>query len=283
MRWQQSLPVTLGAMVVDLHTHTTFSDGALMPAELGELVRSAGVEIWSITDHDTLGAYADLASADGIHLVPGVELSATWSGRGVHIVGLNIDLDSPDLQDMTRRQLAARERRATLIAERLERRGLAIDLDSIRRAADGHSIGRPHFANALVASGQVRDVRTAFRKYLGPGKPGDVKSEWPALPNAVQAIRAAGGTAVLAHPGKYRLTRSRLRCLADDFKAAGGRAIEVVCGPQEQGLTRHLAELALDRGFDVSVGSDFHAPLPWSRPGVSADAIKGCSPVWDRW
>ena len=184
---------------------------------------------------------------------------------------------------MLGRQQAARERRAELIAKRLERRGLAVDLDAVRHGANGCSIGRPHFARALVASGQVRDVKTAFRKYLGAGKPGDVKTEWPDLAEAVAAIRAAGGTAVLAHPAKYRLTRSRLRCLADDFKAAGGRAIEVVCGPQEAGLGQRLAELAESLSFSVSLGSDFHAPVPWNQPGVPADVVRNCTPVWDRW
>ena len=270
-------------MLVDLHTHTTASDGALTPVELFEHVRAAGVELWSVTDHDTIAAYADLAAVQGLHLVAGVELSATWAGRGIHIVGLNVDLESADLREALRRQQSARRRRAVIIAERLERRGLDVDLDAICRGTDAHSIGRPHFANALVATGQVKDVKTAFRKFLGAGKPGDVKTEWPELDETVLAIRAAGGTAVLAHPAKYRLTRSRLRCLADDFKAAGGDAIELVCGPQEQGLAGRLVELAEDIGFSISLGSDFHAPLPWSRPGVEADEVRDCTPVWDQW
>ncbi len=270
-------------MLVDLHTHTTASDGALTPAELLELVREAGVELWSVTDHDTVAAYAELEAAGGVHLVAGVELSAVWAGRGVHIVGLNVALESADLHEALHRQQSARERRAVMITERLQRRGLNVDLDAIRREAGADSIGRPHFARALVATGQVKDVKTAFQKYLGAGKTGDIKTEWPELDEAVLAIRAAGGTAVLAHPAKYRLTRSRLRCLADDFKAAGGDAIELVCGPQEQGLAGRLVELAKDFGFSVSLGSDFHAPLPWSRPGVEAAEVRDCTPVWDQW
>ena len=139
-------------------------------------------------------------------------------------------------------------------------------------------------ANLVVTErGQVKDARTAFRKYLGAGKPGDVKTEWPELGETIAAIRAAGGTAVLAHPAKYRLTRMRLRCLADEFKAAGGQAIELVCGPQQHDLTGRLAELARDCGFSVSLGSDFHAPSSWNRPGVAADVIRDCIPVWDQW
>lgn len=283
MRWPERRPVTLRGMLVDLHTHTTASDGTLEPVELLEHVRTAGVELWSVTDHDTIAAYADLEGVDGIHIVAGVELSATWGGRGVHIVGLNVDLESSDLRDTLRLQQSARERRAGLIADRLARRGLEIDLDAIRREADSASLGRPHFARALVASGQVRDVRTAFRQYLGAGKPGDVKTEWPEMRDAVSAIRAASGTAVLAHPAKYRLTRTRLRCLADDFKTAGGQAIELVCGPQQPGLAGRLMELARDCGFSVSLGSDFHAPLSWSRPGVLTDVIRECPAVWDQW
>lgn len=270
-------------MRVDMHTHTTASDGTLTPVELLEHVRAAGVDLWSVTDHDTVAAYGDLDAVDGLELVPGVELSAAWAGRGVHIVGLNIDLASTDLDATLKRQRAARDRRAMIIAERLARRGLDIDLDVLRRDAGADSIGRPHFARALVDSGQVKDVKTAFRRHLGAGKPGDVKTEWPDLETVVAAVRAAGGTAVLAHPGKYRLTRTRLRCLADDFKAAGGAAIELVCGPQERGLADRLEDLARACGFSVSLGSDFHAPLAWSRPGVPTSALGDCTPVWDTW
>ena len=270
-------------MKVDLHTHTTASDGALTPRQLLDVLQNEGVELWSITDHDTVAAYRQLPPQDNIHVVTGIELSAVWLGRTIHVVGLGIDSESDEMTRIVDRQQQARCQRAEAIANRLRAAGLDIDLDDVRRRADGSSIGRPHFAASLVDSGEVRDVRTAFRKYLGAGRPGDVKTLWPPLDDIVARIRAASGVAVLAHPGKYKLTRTKLRSLAEDFRAAGGEAIELVCGPYDPASRRLLADLASDFGFSVSIGSDFHAPVPWNRPGVSADLVRGCRPVWDAW
>jgi predicted metal-dependent phosphoesterase TrpH len=270
-------------MKVDLHTHTTASDGSFTPRQLLDTVCAEGVELWSITDHDTVDAYRELPRFDDIRIVPGIELSAVWLGRTIHVVGLDIDLNSPELEAMVNLQGQARERRAEMIAGRLQRRGLQVDLDDVRRRAGSAGIGRPHFAAALVESGQVRDVRTAFRKFLGAGRPGDLKQLWPPLAEIVTCIRSTGGTPVLAHPDKYKLTRSKLHCLAEDFGAAGGSAIELICGPHDLASRDKLRDLALTFDFSVSMGSDFHAPVPWNRPGVSADLLRGCRPVWETW
>ncbi len=270
-------------MIVDLHTHSTASDGQLTPVELLDRLHRHEVELASITDHDTVRAYADLPRLPGIDVVPGIELSSTWNGRTIHVVGLNIDLDSSELAESLRQQHAARCRRAEIIVDKLRRQGLSIDLDSLVQDLPSMSIGRPHFAHALVRSGQVKDVATAFRKYLGAGKPGDVKTEWPHLRAAVASIVTAGGTAVLAHPGKYRLTRTKLRCLASDFAQAGGAGIELACGPQAPGLAKQFRELAGEFGFLVSIGSDFHAPTRWNQPGLDADITVGCKPIWEAW
>ncbi|MEE4163210.1 MAG: PHP domain-containing protein [Woeseiaceae bacterium] len=270
-------------MKVDLHTHTTASDGQLPPAELLGAACDEGVSLLAITDHDTIAGYDALPPRDDLTIVPGIELSTTWCGRSIHIVGLGIDLDDAGLAEAIRRQLQARQRRAEIITDRLAKRGLAIQLDDILAIAGTAAPGRPHFARYLVESGQVRDLRTAFRKYLGAGKAGDVKTLWPELASAVEYIRDAGGVGVLAHPDKYRMTHRKLESLARDFAAAGGRCIEIVCGRFTPAVTAGLAELAGQFGFSVSLGSDFHAPTPWSRPGVEAAVVGQCTPVWDAW
>lgn len=268
-------------MLVDLHTHTTASDGALTPEQLLEAATVAGIEALSITDHDTVAAYAQLPSPTGLELIPGIEVSALWAGRSVHVVGLNVDTDA--LKEVVRIQTLARERRAERIVERLAQRGLAVDIARVRTRAAGAAIGRPHIAAELVAMGAVKDLKTAFRKYLGAGKTGDVKTEWPDLDTAVAWLRAAGGTAVLAHPLRYRLTRTGLARLASDFRAAGGRAIELVSGHALEPERAKIADLAADLDFTVSLGSDFHAPQPWRSLGVDTAALRRLKPVWDEW
>jgi predicted metal-dependent phosphoesterase TrpH len=270
-------------MKVDLHTHTTASDGQLAPGELLHAAREQGVSLLALTDHDTVAGYAGLPHADDVTIVPGIELSTTWRGRAIHVVGLGIDLDSAGLAAMIQSQRQARQQRAEIISDRLVRRGLAVELGKVLAMAGAGGPGRPHFARHLVDTGQVRDWRTAFRKYLGAGKPGDVKALWPALDAAVDCIRDAGGTAVLAHPDKYNMTRRKLASLATDFAAAGGRCIEIVCGQVDAAVSERLAELAGQFGFSVSIGSDFHAPTPWSRPGIDAAVVGPCTPVWDSW
>lgn len=268
-------------MLVDLHTHTTASDGALTPQQLVEAAAQAGVEMLSITDHDTVAAYPELRAVDTLRLVPGIEISAQWAGRCIHVVGLNVNTGA--LADVVRRQTAARERRAERIVERLAKRGFRVDLAMIRERAAGAAIGRPHIAAELVATGAVKDVKTAFRKHLGQGKVGDIKTEWPELDTAVEWLRDAGGTAVLAHPLRYRLTRSRLALLAADFRAAGGRAIELVSGQATAPELERIADLATDFRLSVSVGSDFHAPQPWRPLGVDSARTRRHKAVWDEW
>ncbi|MEO1204082.1 MAG: PHP domain-containing protein [Pseudomonadota bacterium] len=273
-------------MIHDLHMHSSASDGSLDPAELVDYVREHGVDVMSITDHDTVDAYAALKDVElgGVTLIPGIELSTTWMGRGVHVVGLNIDIETEALQSGIAAQTAARHQRAELIADRLARAGIDHPLEAVAALAGNTAIGRPHFARHLVDTGVVRNVRAAFQKYLGAGKPGDVRMLWAELPEVVEWIRLSGGIAVLAHPAKYGLTWTRLRALLDDFRRAGGAGIEVVCGRQDDATTRRLATLASEFGLAASSGSDFHSPKQhWTRPGGFPPLPSQLEPVWTRW
>ncbi|MBK6658981.1 MAG: PHP domain-containing protein [Proteobacteria bacterium] len=271
-------------MLADLHTHSTASDGKLSPAELLARARAAGVEMLAITDHDSIAAYAELPVAADLRIVPGVEFSTWWQRVGIHIVGLNVDLNGAAMAEAIAWQHRARDERAVRIAERLAKRGIAEPLAGAARFAGQGSVGRPHFAEYLVSIGAAPNIEFAFRKYLDTTRIGNLIEGWASLPAIVEWIRAAGGTAVIAHPGKYKLTRSRLEQLTGEFAAAGGQAIEVVSGLQKPELTRDLAALAKRHGLAASVGSDFHQPgQVWAQLGVMPALPADASPVWDLW
>lgn len=273
-------------MIVDLHSHTTASDGVLTPRELILRARENGVDCLAITDHDTVAAYDDpeLNRDSTVNLITGIEFSAGWHGLDVHIVGLNVIPDSEALTAAVDRQLKARTDRAKLIAERLAAVGIDNALDGARRIAGNDNLGRPHFAAYLQEIGAVSNGRQAFRKYLGHGKPGHVRGFWQPVRDVVQWIRDAGGTAVLAHPAHYKLTNTRLLVLCDEFIAAGGTAIEVVSGRQHPDVTARFGRLADEKGLLASCGSDFHRPgTPWSELGRASPLPSGCRPVWDTW
>jgi len=270
---------------IDLHSHTVVSDGRLTPKELIERAKAKGVEVLSITDHDTVAAYQQLADIklDGLLIIPGVEFSTQWRGVGVHIVGLNLKLDSLAIKEAVAQQEKARAGRALLIAERLIKARCPIDFQRVEEIANHSQIGRPHFAQHLVELGLVKNMSAAFKKYLGNGKVGDVKQCWAELGQIVRWITEAGGVAVLAHPLKYKMTRTKLSALLDDFIAAGGRSMEVVSGQQTKDETRVLARFCVEKGLLASCGSDFHQPSQWSEIGSMSDFPKECKPVWTEW
>ncbi|MFK7886287.1 MAG: PHP domain-containing protein [Gammaproteobacteria bacterium] len=271
---------------IDLHTHTTCSDGSLSPVELLQFAVERGVEMLSITDHDTLAAYSDALGQvpDAPMLIPGLEVSAAWQRRDVHILGLNVDLSDTRLREPLMLQWQARKRRAERIAHRLARRRIEGALEGARRHANGAVIGRPHFAAFLVEHGVVPDMATAFKKYLGTGKVGDVRTAWPQMDEAIRWITQAGGVAVLAHPGKYGLTATKLRALVADFKTAGGAALEVVSGLQQEAQTRVLADLCNEAELLASRGSDFHhRDQRWADLGRGPALPRSVRPVWSSW
>ena len=270
---------------IDLHCHTTASDGALSPCDLVMRADDRGIKTLAITDHDTLAGFRDvklLAEKQGMQLISGIELSCVWKGINIHIVGLNYDPDSPVIQQAERSQLAVRDERAELIAHRVGKQlRQTFDMEQVKAYAGDGAIGRPHFARYMVDQKWVPDMATAFKKYLGSGKTGDVKTGWPELATVVDWVREAGGIAVMAHPHHYKMTRTKLKnCLAD-FAQAGGQAMEVACGlmtPNERG---QMTSLAKELGLMGSCGSDFHGPNKFGLDlGVMPAFPKEITPVW---
>jgi predicted metal-dependent phosphoesterase TrpH len=271
-------------LIVDLHSHSTASDGSLEPSALLERACEQGVELMAITDHDTIDGYLRVKQHwqdPAMKLVAGVELSCVWSGRLIHIVGLNMNVDSGQLLEGLQQQQQAREQRAHLIGQKLDKYGFKGGYDFAAELAGESQIGRPHFAQFLVERGHVRSEQEAFKRYLGAGKPGDIKLTWPQLAKVVQWIVESGGVAVLAHPLHYKMTATKLKALVADFKSAGGSSLEVISGKQAADRTQFLTQVALQFELSGSVGSDFHRPgMPWRELGQVGRLPKACPPVW---
>lgn len=271
----------------DLHSHSICSDGVLSPAEVVRRARANGVDVLALTDHDSTDGLVEAHAAArecGLALVPGVEVSVTWGKQLIHIVALAIDPAYPALRSGLERQRQLRHERAVRIADKLDRLGIAGSLEGASRQAAGAAPGRNHFARFLVEQGHVRDLRQAFKRYLGHGGECHVPCCWASLDEALDWIHAAGGRAVLAHPGRYGMTRSALRRFLAAFRDARGDAIEVISGSQTPDQTRAMAEHAREYGLLASMGSDFHAPgQGWAELGVLPRLPGDCIPVWHDW
>lgn len=271
----------------DLHLHSHYSDGTLAPAALIERAQAGGVDVMALTDHDCTDGLSEAttaAQAVGIRLVPGIEISVTWSEMTIHIVGLGIRADAASLQQGLARLVEARRERGREIARKLDKRRIHGAYEGAARLAGGAILGRTHFARFLVQGGYVPTIGQAFKQYLLRGAAAYAPVQWATLDEAIGWIRGAGGQAVVAHPARYKLSNGKLRKLLAEFKANGGAAIEVVCGGQAQETNAHCAALA--REFDLmgSVGSDYHGPgMPWIEPGRLAPLPAGCVPVWENW
>jgi predicted metal-dependent phosphoesterase TrpH len=277
-------------MDVDLHCHSTASDGALAPAVVVARAFERGVRVLALTDHDTLDGLDEAgaaAQALGMQLVNGIELSCTWGGATIHVLGYAFNRDAPALQQAIAELYEGRWLRAAEIGKRLEAKGMPGALEGARAIQQelgdsGNAPARPHFADFLVRSGYVKDRAEAFRKWLGSGKLGDVKQHWPELAQAVDTLRRAGAWISLAHPWQYDFTRSKRRKLITEFVGAGGHSLEVVNGMQPADQVGSLAILAREFGMFVTAGSDFHAPGQWSELGVYRPVPEDLPPLWSR-
>mgnify|MGYP001773486214 FL=1 len=248
----------------DLHMHSTASDGALSPTELVERAAEASIRYLALTDHDTLAGLAEARAAAVRHdmaFIPGVELTCRWHNRTLHLLGLGIDPDYEGWQAYEMRLQSLREKRAETIAAKLRGKRAPDDILQRARAQAGNGqIGRPHFARALLEAGVVSSENEAFDRYLGQGKVGDVKAEWPDVSEAIAIVQASGGRALLAHPTKYKLTFSRLRLLLAELARIGIDGFEVAYPGISQDYIRLLLRQADELNLQVSSGSDFHNP-----------------------
>ena len=274
------------ALLADLHCHSLCSDGQLSPSDLVDRAAEMGVNMLALTDHDTLRGLPEAklqAKQHNIEIVNGIEFSCTWNGIGIHVVGLGFDEKHQGMLDAVALQEQRREERARTIAERLEKKGCEGILEEANRIANGGQLGRPHFAQALIEMGKVNNMAQAFKKYLGAGKPGDVKALWPDISEAVKWIVESGGVAVLAHPDSYKLTRTKLKLLLNAFTQAGGSAIEVVTSTMESSYTQRMSDMCEEFDLLASQGSDFHGPKPWTELGRFPKMPEGLKPVWTHW
>jgi hypothetical protein len=277
----------MSARCFDLHSHSTASDGTLEPEALVRRAHATGVAVLALTDHDTtagLEAATREARGLGVELVPGVEVSVTWAGQTVHVVGLQVQASAPLLEAGLARLRAYRDWRAGEIARRLERHGISGAYEGARGFARGAIVGRTHFARYIVSQGRARDLKDVFRRFLVRDQPGHVPGNWAALEEAVGWIRAAGGEAVLAHPARYRLGAPRLRVLLGEFRECGGTAVEVVSGSHSRQDCLAIAAEVRSAGMLASAGSDYHGPEnAWRELGALPPLPEGCTPIWEAW
>lgn len=278
-------------MKIDLHCHTHCSDGTLSPEQLVQLAIERGLDVLAITDHDSVAAYKDYPPGvyksddaqndEGLRLISGCEFSALWNGAVIHIVGLDFDLEAQQIKELNAETAVLRDKRSQSIAEALAKLGIEGSYEGAKRIAGDGIVGRPHFARYLVEAGVVPNEKKAFKKYLGKGKPGNTKVEWPSVERVVDVIQSAGGVSVVAHPIHYDFTRTKLLRFFDEFKSVGGRAIEVMSGKQQSNQVQQLIEIANQRNLLCSQGSDFHKPnQPWADLGNIAALPKAAEPVW---
>lgn len=273
---------------VDLHCHSNVSDGVLSPVAVAQYAHKAGVDVWGLTDHDEVGGIgAARAAAEGIGMqfIPGVEISITWANQTVHIVGLRIDETNPVLLQGLADTRSGRDARGREMAAQLEQAGIPDAFEgALKYVANPDLISRTHFARYLVERGTCASIPDVFRKYLTEGKPGYVPHRWASLEQAVGWIRAAGGIAVVAHPGRYKFSPVAEGALFDEFKQLGGTAIEVVTGSHTPDQYAVYADLARSYGFLASRGTDFHAPGESRADFALLPPLPGnLKPVWHDW
>jgi predicted metal-dependent phosphoesterase TrpH len=273
---------------VDLHCHSNVSDGLLSPAAVALRAHANGVDVWALTDHDEVSGIAearDAAASLGMKYVTGVEISITWAGETVHIVGLQIDETNEDLVKGLAHTRSGRERRAHEMAAQLDAVGIPNAFKgALKFVGNPDLISRTHFARYIIELGAQNDIGGVFRNYLTEGKPGYVPHRWASLKDAVTWIRGAGGIAVVAHPGRYKFSEIARDALLQEFKQLGGTGVEVVTGSHTVEEYDQYAKVAKTYGLLASRGSDFHGP---GESPIDLGALPplptGLTPVWHDW
>ncbi|WP_423186900.1 RNase RNM [Alishewanella sp. d11] len=275
-------------MKIDLHSHTNHSDGMLSVPELLSRALEFKLDVLAITDHDTVSALAEaecwLQTENApLKLIKGVEISTAWAEFEIHIVGLNIDANCPQLLSRLASQQQRRLARAEEISRRLAKANIPGALEAVLAETGEGAITRTHFARFLVKTGRAASMNTVFKKYLARGKTGYVPNNWVAMAEAIQWIHEAGGQAVLAHPLKYKLNGKYLKRLVSDFALACGDAMEIISPQQTLVQRRELWALCLQHGLTASVGSDFHQPTTWNELGKHLYLPEDVTPIWASW
>ncbi|MCP5244610.1 MAG: PHP domain-containing protein [Burkholderiales bacterium] len=273
---------------IDLHCHSTVSDGVLTPAQLVERAFQRGVKLLALTDHDDVAGLEEARSAafeKNITFINGVEISVSWRGRTIHVLGLNVDPSYPPLVEGLAAIRAGRTQRARNIAAALEKVGVEGSLEGAYTFVGARGlIGRTHFARFLIEKGYAKDMKSVFKNYLVKGKPGYAHHEWAALSETIDWIIASGGRAVIAHPARYNLGKNVLNDLLDEFCALGGSALEVISASHTAQQTEIFAGHAKNNNLLVSCGSDFHGPNEsYYDLGRLPELPAGCVPVWHDW
>lgn len=274
-------------LIVDLHCHSTISDGLLSPAQLVHHAYEKGVNVLALTDHDDIAGLDEArqkASQMNMIFINGVEISVTWQKRTVHIVGLNFEANNQNLKSHLEMIRQGRDDRAKRMSHALGLAGIEQAYEGAMKYAQSGILGRIHFARYIVEKGFAKDIKSVFKKYLTQGKPGYVEHEWASLEDAVGWIRDAGGAAVIAHPGRYDMGNKLYPQLMSDFKAAGGVGIEVVSGSQDPSQSHFFADMADQYDLLASCGSDFHGPgISHREMGRLFQFPNQCQPIWMDW
>ena len=270
----------------ELHCHSGISDGTLTPEALAARAKNNGVELWALTDHDEVGGQhraAAAARALNMRYLTGTEISITFIGQTVHIVGLGFDADNAQLVQGLHRTRGGRDVRAQEMAESLAKVGIKGAYEgALKFVGNPDLISRTHFARFLVESGVCKETNEVFRKYLTEGKPGYVEHKWATLKDAVTWIREAGGIAVIAHPARYKFSPTEEFALFSEFKTHGGQAVEVVTGSHSAAEYVTYAHTAKEFGLAASRGSDFHSPAEsHTELGTLPLLNQELTPVWE--
>ena len=272
---------------IDLHCHSTISDGILTPSSLLSHAAESKVKILALTDHDDIAGLDEARVAAeklNIIFINGVEISVTWNKRTLHIIGLNFNPLSQELINGLREIRVGRLKRAELMAHGLEMVGILDAFEGAKSYAQNSTIGRIHFAQFIVSKGYAKDVKSVFKKYLIQGKPGYVSHVWAKLEEAVNWIKNAGGDAVIAHPGRYDMGKKLHSRLMEDFKSFGGVGVEVMSGSQDPTQSNYFAQLANQYGLLASCGSDFHGMgISHRALGTIKTLPDECVPIWTKW
>lgn len=274
-------------MLYDLHCHSSYSDGELSPSDLVLRAKAAGVQALALTDHDCVAGLSSAQSAaDGLQLIPGVEISAGWHGKEIHIVGLHIDPEHSVLKDALAQQADRRWQRLNAMAEKLRKENIDGVAEEMQQRFPGALPSRSHVAQILVARGKAKDNERAFTRYIGRKGSAYVPATWPDVAIVVSWIVAAGGLPVLAHPGRYQLSGNKLSELCQAFADAGGVAIELSYPQLFLKEAQRMAKMARQLGLYASQGSDFHSPKQrWTGLGRMPPLPPEVTPIWQhpRW